>query len=239
MIEISVLRAGAAVATVSDEEWIKGDEVRIERLVDKRASQVHVYYGQKNPLVDLKDRRNYHSRFIPAFDNNYTTESIREVFMRFMPQFARGHAEACANRLTAMFRDPPKQASFIAHASRDGVIDPSDYFHMSTRELQDKTGARDELTMFAATSIERRENAIELVGQSVRFTDESIGGSPGSTERPIFIENDAMNLNLRTIHDSQYEAPTGTETIAVTVEDIVVGSTSTGTSAMRSGSWPS
>lgn len=239
MIDIAVLRAGAAVATVSDEEWIRGDAVSIEPLVDKRASQVHVYYGQKNPLVELKDKRNYHSRFIPEFPNNYSTESIREVFSRWIPQFARDHAQECANRLTAMFRDPPKQATFTAHASRDGELDYAQYFHMSTRELQDATGARDEQTSFAVVSIERSENSIEITGQSARFSDEETSGSGGEVSRNIFIENDTSNVNLRTVHDSQFTAPVGTETIEVTVEDVIVGSTSTGTYAMRTDSWPS
>jgi hypothetical protein len=239
MIKIAVLRAGAAVATVSDEAWIRGDAVKVVPLVDKRASQVHVYYGQKNPLVDLKDKRNYHSRFIPAFTNNYETESIRELFLRVVPQFAREHAEECANRLTAMFKDPPKQANFQIHASRDGELDYAQYFNMSTHELQDKTGARDELTSFAVVSIERGESSIEVVGQSVRFSDQDGGGSPGQSVRSIFIEQSTFNINLRTVHDGQYEAPVGDETILVTVEDVIVGSTSTGSPAMRTGSWPS
>lgn len=239
MIEIAVLRAGASVATVSDEEWIRGDEVEIDPLVDKRASQVHVYYGQKNPLVDLKDKRNFHSRFIPALPNNYTTESLREVFSRWIPQFAREHAEECAERLTAMFRDPPKQATFTIHASRDGELDYAQYFHMSTSELQDETGARDELTSFAVVSIERSENAITIVGQSARFTEVAGAGSPSETVRNLFVENDANNVNLRTVHDGQFAAPIGTETIVVTVEDVIVGSTSTSTPGMTTGAWPS
>jgi hypothetical protein len=239
MIKIAVLRAGAAVATVSDEEWIRGDTVSIQPLVDKRASEVHVYYGQKNPLGDLRDKRNYHSRFIPAFPNNYSTDAIREVFQRVIPQFAREHAEECAERLTAMFRDPPKQASFPIHASRDGQLDYAQYFHMSTRELQDKTGARDEMTTFAVVSIERGENSIEIVGQSTRFAEEAGAGSPDEIVRNIFIENDANNINLRSVHDAQFAVPTGVETINVTVEDVIVGSTSTGSFAMRTGSWPS
>jgi hypothetical protein len=239
MIKIAVLRAGAAVATVSDEAWILGDAVRVVPLVDKRASQVHGYYGQKNPLVELKDKRNYHSRFIPTFPNNYATESIREVFLRVVPQFAREHAEETCNRLTAMFKDPPKQATFTIHASRDGELDYARYFKMSTRELQDKTGARDELTSFAVVSIERGENSIDIVGQSARFAEEDGGGSPGQVVRNIFIENDANDVNLRAVHDSQFATPTGTETIIFHVEsDVVVGSTSTGSPAVRTGAWP-
>jgi hypothetical protein len=88
----------------------------------------------------------------------------------------------------------------------------------------------------ATVELERGENEIVVRGQGVAFATLD----DGTGERVIYIENDALNLNLRTIHDSLYAAPDGTETVRfIVIDGATVGSTSTATKAMVTGSWPS
>ncbi len=63
------------------------------------------------------------------------------------------------------------------------------------------------------------------------------------TNRVIIIDSNINDVNLRTVHDSIYPAPTGSEsppiTLTVYIElQVIVGSSSTATPAFDVGSWP-
>jgi hypothetical protein len=85
--------------------------------------------------------------------------------------------------------------------------------------------------------IAREENEIAVKAQGVKFfTDpDEVAGV-----REITLNStDMRNLNLRTIHDSIFAAPTGDEEITfILPSGFTVGSTSTGSAAIRTGSWP-
>lgn len=244
-IKLAALRAGAVSPTVDERDWIlKGSFAPPKRQVEKRASRVWVYYGQKNPTEDLNDERNYHSRFL-SVDSDAESEdehgepANRQVFSRWIPQFGRQSAEECAERLLSMFRDPPIQASFTIHASRDGEIGYGQYFHLEHRDLQDKLGDADTSIAFSATSIEVGENEIGITAQSLKFPPTASSTSPSVDVRQIYIENNSFNLNIRSIHDSLFTAPAGSEVVYTTVVSAVtIGSASTGSAALRTGSWP-
>lgn len=244
-IKLAALRAGAVSPTVDERSWIvDGSFSPPRRQVEKRASRVWVYYGQKNPVEDLTDERNYHSRFLSIDGDAETPEqhgepANRQVFSRWIPQFGRQAAESAAERLLAMFRDPPIEVSFTIHASRDGEIEYGQYFNIEHASIQDERGDADTTVTFAATSIELGENEIGIKAQSLRFPTTPSAASPSVDVREIFIENSSFNLNIRSIHDSLFQAPAGGESIAVYVlSGVVVGSTSTSSPAMRTGSWP-
>ena len=238
-IELAALRATAPTVTVDDDSGIIEDSLSIRRLDERRASQVWVYYGQKNPTADLDDQRNFHSRIATPdlaaeSDVEYGVPAIREIFSRWIPQFGRAFAEETGERILAMFRDPPIEATFRLHASRDGDLAPARYFILRTAEVQDATGAVLPVTL-ATVEIERGENELEIRAQQVAFA----APDAGTGERVIYIENDAYNLNLRTVHDSLYAVPDGTETVRfIVVAGFSVGSTSTANPAMQTGSWP-
>jgi hypothetical protein len=208
--------------------------VRVKRQDEKRVGEVHVYYGQINPIKDLDDKRNFRSRSVtPVSEDLYGTAPIKEVFSRWIPQFGRQSAERCGERLIAMFRDAPHEATFTLHASRDGQLELARYFALETPEIQDALGAKRTMTM-APVEIDRGETTIAVRAQQVTFQTLTVAGV-----RTITIENDSFNLNLRDVHDSIYTAPIGDEVIEfIVLSGVTVGSTSTGTPAIRTGSWP-
>lgn len=241
MIRFAALRAGAASPVVNDRDWIVDGSLSLKRNVSKRASQVWVYYGQVNPIEDLNEKRNFRSRFVSVdagaeSDTQYAVPAIREVYSRWIPQFGRQSAERCADRILAMYRDPPLEARFALHASRDGELDLARYFFLKTSDVQDESGAEEQVAM-AAVEIERGENEIAIRAQAVAFS-----GDSETSARVIYIENDVNNINLRAIHDSLYAAPeAGSPSLSMTfivLAGVTVGSTSTSTAAMRTGSWP-
>jgi hypothetical protein len=238
-IKVAALRAAVPIVTVNDNTWIVDGSYSQKRQDDRRVSQVWVYYGQKNPVKALDDVKNFHSRVVTPdlnaeSDFEYGVPKITEIFSRWIPQFGRSSATQTGERVLTMFRDPPIEANFKLHASRDGDLALARYFNLETFEVQDDTGSILPVTM-ATVKIEHGENELEIRAQQVTFA----APDAGTGERVITVENNAWNLNLRTVHDSLYAAPVGTETVRFIVLDgVTVGSTSATTIAMQTGAWP-
>ena len=239
MIKFSALRASAATVTVTDNEWIKDGSLAISRQTQNRISQVWLHYGQIKPNGDLSDRTNYYSTLIeddPLAEGatQYGEIIVREVFSRWIPQFGRTPAQRTGQRLLAMYRDAPLEAEFTLYASRAGQIAFDRYFNLQIQEVQDEFGAATSSVM-APTMIENGEDYVNIRCQEVKFPSSP---PPGGSEIVIYIENDALDLNLRTIFDSIFA--TFTAPIRFIVEPgVIVGSTSTGSPAITTGSWPS
>lgn len=241
MVRFKTLRASAASVTVDEDGWILADSYSSKLQISKRASQVWVYYGQRSPAENLDERRNFASRLVIADvgaeeTTQYGVPVIREIFSRWIPQFGRDFAEDTGDRILAMFRDPPLEIEFTITTGRDGELGLAEYFDLEVTEITDDTGAMLP-TLFAATQLARGENDIRVKAQQVRFVT-----GDGETERVIYIENDSFNLNLRSVHDSLYSVPT-TQSPSLVVRFIVlagviVGSTSTSSASVRTGSWP-
>lgn len=239
MIRLVPLRAAAISPTVTDAAYIREGSLRHNREESLRVSEVWVYYGLKNPCQDIDDERNYHSRLVvsdPDAGENYGSEEKRLVKSRWIPQFGRDLASRVGHRILAMYVNPPIRASFKIAAHRGDEFALARYFYLDVPELQDVLGDPG-LVAMAAISIARGENEWSIEGQSVAFSSDPVTGD-GNT-RTIHIENSINNLNLRTVHDTLFAAPTGSEVITFIIDpDVVVGSTSTSAPALRTGSWP-
>lgn len=238
-IRYAAFRAASASPTVDDDGWIVDGSLSTKRAVEKRLSRVQVYYGLINPLEKLDEKRNYHSRLLdPDLEaegsTQYGTKQLRVLYSRWIPQFGRQSALECSERILAMHRDPPRDAKFSIHASRDGELDLAAFFYLQTPDVQDDTGAQ-ALTVMAPISIERGENEHGIGARSVNVAAEV-------TDRTIYIENDSERLTLREIHDSLYaELDVSSPSVPVefiVVEGVTVSSNDTGEPAMRTGIWP-
>jgi hypothetical protein len=241
MIRFQPLRPQGGVKTVTDREWIVDGSLDLKRQDNKRVSRTAVYFAQDNPTLRLDDRKNYRQRVITPdlaaeSPTQYGVPAIKEIFSRWIPQFSSGLAGDVGARINALFRDPPHEASFRLFRDRDGQLQLAEPFNLLTFEGQDDTGAQTPILM-SPVEIAREENEIAVKAQGVKFfTDpDEVAGV-----REITLNStDMRNLNLRTIHDSIYAAPTGDEEITfILPSGFTVGSTSTGSAAIRTGSWP-
>lgn len=241
MIDFIALRAGTSILTADDDSFIVANSLALTHRTEWRASQIWVHYGKKNPLGTHDDPENYHSVAITENPDKegstqYGTPAIRQVFSRFIPQFGRSQAEAVGERLLAMFQDPPREAVFSAHASRSEEVYVAGLIDLEVAEVVDASGAV-ATVQHAITRLQHGTEEIKLTSQAVVFVDEAADGG----ERVIYIENNAFNLNLRTVHDSLYTPLTGgspTQSVRFIVEEnVTVGSTSTSTVALTTGTW--
>lgn len=251
LIKVLALRASSSVDTIDDASGIIEGSLSIRRQEERRASQIWVYYSQRNPLGDQKDPNNYRSRVVVVDpdaedEEQYGTPKVWQIFSRWIPTSGRTSAIETGERILSIFRDPPTEAKLALDASKDEVLGLARFITLETSEVQDVTGAVADSNQYAITSIERRDARVHIVAQGMAFATlpATPGGSAGTEldPRTIFIDNDASNINLRTLHDSLYEAPTdGSPPLQVTfvVESgITISSSSTGSYAMRTGSWP-
>jgi len=236
MIEFVPLRAGTITPTVNDRDFIAAGTLTHKRQEDRRVSTVGVRYGLKDPTKDVDEDTNFHSRILvtdPSSAENYGSDAIRWVNSRWIPQFGRQVAQRCGQRILSMFVDPPLEANFTVDSARDGDFRLGSYFYLQVPEAQEHTG-ESRLVPMATTSIRRSENQIDIGGQSVAFAED-----PESFERVIHIENDSMNLTLRTIHDSIFAVPVSGDVVTFILDpDVFVGSNSTSVAAIRTGIWP-
>ena len=241
MIRFQPLRPQGGVKTVTDREWIVKGSLDLKRQDNKRVSRTAVYFAQDNPTLRLDDRKNYRQRVItPDLEaespTQYGVPAIKEIFSRWIPQFSSGLAGNVGARINALFRDPPHEASFRLFRDRDGQLQLAEPFNLLTFEGQDDTGAETPILM-SPVQIAREENELAVKAQGVKFfTDpDEVAGV-----REITLNStDMRNLNLRTLHDSIFAAPTGDEVITFTLPSgFTVGSTSTGSASIRTGSWP-
>ncbi len=248
MINLRALRASSSIATIDDAGWIIEGSLTTKPQDEKRLSLVWVYYGLKSPLEALDDRRNYYSRVVvidpdAELPEQYGTPKIQEVFSRFIPQFGRESAVETGERILSLFRNPPIEARFAVDAGRDEDLALARFITVETSDIQDATGAVEDANQYAVVSLERSNAQVNVVAQQINFAD--IPGDEGTEDDPrtIFIENDVSNVNLRTIHDTLYTAPTDSSPpLAVTfvvLDGVTVGATSVSNYAIRTGSWPS
>lgn len=239
-VDLVALRASSPSATVDDDTWVKDGSFSKRTQDTKRVSQVWVYYGQRDPTGDDQDTENYHSRVLdPDLDaegpQQYGNAAIRKVFGSWIPQFGRSTAIASAERIMAIFRDPPDEAQFTIVVSRSEELSLANPFLLEVAEIQDETGAVTS-AQHVPVSLARDENEIVVQSQEVVFSGSDEGGG---TTRTIYIENNAQNLTLREIHDNVYAAPTGVETITFIIQPgIQIGSANTSLYALSTGDWP-
>lgn len=239
-IQLTALRAAAPVATIDQDGWIVDGSLALTLNSEQRVSQVWVYYAQIDPTKDLSERTNFRSRVINADltaedDTEYGTPKIKEIFSRWIPQFGRGVAVDAGLRSLSMYRDPPFSASFACDVSRDADLHLSSFYTLAVDDIQDDTGTTLPVSI-ALVEVERGENDIKVAARQVRF----FAADTVSGDRIIYIENDSSNLNLRTVHDTLFAAPNGTETVRFIVTDgVTVGSMATSQYAIDTGDWPS
>jgi hypothetical protein len=234
-VHFKALVASTPAITVDDASWIVDGSLSMKRDDAKRASLFAVYYGQIDPTKSLTEETNFRSRVLSLDSTgNFSSDSTRKVFSRWIPQFGRNSAQSCGDRLLAMFTVPPLEAKFKHHALQSGELALADLFYLSTAEIQDDIGAISTVTM-APISIALGEEEDTIGAQEVRFAQPL----DPAAERTIYIDASAQNLNLRSVFDSLYPPPTGVETVTFEVSTTIrVGSSSTSSPAIRKGTWP-
>lgn len=206
---------------------------------DSRVSQVRVFYGRANPLTNSDQSDNYRQvRVVVDLDNeaNYGSAAIREVWSRWIPAGGSTAAQRVGDLLIGRYGTPPRRFTFAV--MRDSVSpNPrlGNLHSLAWRTEQNADGS-EETVPVQIVRLNASLTRFDLEAEEMRY--ESLD-SGDLDNRVITIDFDMQDANLRTLHDAQYPAPVGGETVTLIIAaGVVVGSSSASVPALDIGSWP-
>lgn len=187
-------------------------------LSDELITQVWVYYGQSNPTEKLDQGDNYVAVSVtvdPLAEgpNKHNLRRIKKIFSRWIDAANAGAAEDLGRRILNRYGNAPREVSFRVDA-KDNYLWLGDFVRLTNRLRVDRFG------LPTPVNIQLFQAQESSLGSEFQFTGQEF--IPALTDgdevedpniRTIPITSDFLNVNLRTLHDSQFGEPTGTETI--------------------------
>ncbi|MEW9808602.1 hypothetical protein ABUE31_21640 [Mesorhizobium sp. ZMM04-5] len=242
-IRLQVLRGiPTTAARFTMENVLKGSFDSKEQ-PDRRISQVWTYFGQRNPLERVEDPDNYRSTAITvdlAAETDYGSPAIKKIFARWIPAFGRTVALRLNDIQLGRFVTPPRHFSWEVLRSESDIVSLGGGYRLEWRTIQDATGAPTDapvqVTRIGVSVDKLRVEAEEMLFQQLDPED--------LTNRTITVDSNSLNLNLRSIHDTLYPAPTDADVLAgvtltcIIESGVIVGSALTANPAFDVGSWP-
>lgn len=242
LIRLQVLRSiSTSAATFTESDILEGT-LQVSEQPDTRVSQVWTYFGPRDPTKPLDEKDNYRSVAVTAdleAETDYGGQAIRKIFSRWIPFGGLSVAERLNDIILGRFKDPPRKFSFETYRFGASIPALGGGYQLEATPIQTITGAADsapiQVTRLTPMADRYRVEAEEMLFESIDPAD--------LVNRTIIIDSSTNDVNLRTLHDSIYPAPTGVESPAITVtcyieENVIVGSTDSASPAFDVGSWP-
>lgn len=223
-----------------DDNLIAGS-VRVRDMEDLRISTVIVYYGQIDPTEKIDDARNYnliYARIDSESITRYGSDKVKKVYARWISSAGGTKAKVAAARIGRRFSDIPRAIEFSLDA-KDASLWAGDIAAITHRDVVDFTG-QDLATLYQITSAQEQDT-FDYSGLEFKWGDAV--ASDGSVLDPgevVEIGVDSQNLNMRTIFDSEIGTTpdASTDFRLIILPGVIVGSSSTGSYALDTGTWP-
>lgn len=238
-IRLTVLRSIPTDAAVFDEHTIAKDTpLGIREQPDKRLSQVWTRYAQINPLKAIDDEDNYRSQQVTIdgeAETNNGSSAIKVVNSRWIPENARAVAQKLNNKLLARYRTAPRLFTFAIMRSSGLTVELGRGYNLSSPLFQGPDGAR-VLVPVQVVRLSPMRDRFLVEAEEMRF--EQLEDDVDPVGHLVIIDSDSLNIDLVTLHDSQFdEAEAGDEVNVVVNAGVTVGSTSTALKGFDVGSW--
>lgn len=234
-IRFDVLRPSSDTGVGPNESRILADSFAQADQPDRRYSQVWVFYNQRDVFKNLDEPTNFYSVYADSPGANlYATESIKQIFSRWIPRGAQGVAADVAGRALARFVNPPRKFSFSLFAT--------DPFKPTLGQTVPLTAPPIETAFGTQAVVSAVITGVQREGEGNIYEAEELNFDTSLVDigRTITIDYDSYNLNLRELYDDIYSEISGSTPIRFVVsQGVVVGSVSTGLYAIESGDWPS
>jgi len=238
-IRLQVLRAISTTAERFDDSSVAVGTLVPTEQPDKRISQVWTYFGIFNPLKNLTQIDNFRSTAITEdldAEADYGQPAIKKIYSRWIPFGGLTVAQRVNAIQLGRYRTAPRKFNF--EVFRRGASTPmlGEGCRLQGNPMQDATGAREDVPI-QIVSIRPRDDAYEVTAEEMLFTSFDSGDD---TNRAIIIDANVFDINLRTLHDELYPAPTTGDTVTCTIfAGVIVGASTTAARAFDVGSWPS
>lgn len=236
-LRLRVLRSMQSSALALDSSNVlKGSFSRKEQ-PDKRLSQVWVFYGQTNPLKGQEETENYRSVVGVADlvnEANYGSASVRKIFSRWIAPGGLTAAQRVGDLLIGRYGRPPREFSLatMRDAQENPELGAAYNLQWRTEQLADGSA---ETIQAQVLQLKPAKDKFEIIAEEIPLTlDEE-----DLDNRQITVDFDALDLNMRSMHDALFPDPTDGMTVNFLIEEgVYVGASSTSIPALQTGTWP-
>jgi len=224
---------GDTIYQVDDFAVVEADSGQVSDAVDQLATQVHVYYGQRDPLKG-DEKENYAAREIFFTDegspDKNRTETIKTIFAKWIPRLSTVHAIDIGEKMTDRYSKIPRKFEFSAPARAIGDMWVGDFVSGNIWANVDAFGTRLPLALqVMSATVSRARDLLKFSAQEFAF------------DRPIRINEKSLIIGVDTRNYNVYEefvlvygvAPAPTDKITLIIRaGVVVGSSSTSSPSM-------
>lgn len=136
---------GEATYTVTDDKDVIAGTLQVERMDEKRLSQVVFAYDIIDPTKSHTDLSNYNSASAPVDlvaegANEYDKSQYQTFYSRWLGPTGGSSATSIAQRYLNRFRDPPSEVTYEADIDGVANYDVADLIDMQSRVLVDDVG---------------------------------------------------------------------------------------------------
>ena len=133
----------------TDAEHIIMDSVSVARDDGNRNSQVWFHFGLRTPILPMDELKNFTTVKLSADlstegANAYDLKKVRKIYSRWVPTELSAVASEITNRLLAYYK-VTKKIITVTLDPKDDDVWTGNLITLSTRQLQDETGANPEL----------------------------------------------------------------------------------------------
>lgn len=219
------------ITDLTDAAQLIADSVSWVDQTNELLTQTWVYYGQINPVEKLDEAKNYAVLYVAINTDSQSanannTTRIKKIYSRWIPATNVSAAEDLGSRILTRYSNVPRRCTFSLDA-KDNALWLADFIRVANRlnTLADGTPDVTSLQVIQAAETQPSTKYTYTAQQYLLADPVDPTDPPDPTEptvREIPIAADLLNVNLRTLHDSQFAAPISGDTVIFTVRQGVV-----------------
>lgn len=204
LIRMQAVRSVPPTAAVLDDDHLVAGSFAASDQEDKRISQSWTYHGMINPVEPLEDPKNYTAVDALIDANLYHSDKIETTFSRWLTTYATAAARSINQRLLQRFGHTPKKFSFALDL-KDSELWTGGLAKIESRHLQGPTGRPQRTPIQVLRVLDQGRNtlAYEALEYNVPPPEDDEPSIP-----TIIIANDAIDLNVRYLYETQIGAVT-------------------------------
>ena len=240
LIEMTALKEPPInINYINNQEHIVGTVNPVD-MPEMRVSQVFVRFGQRDPTKKLDELNNYSQTYVrnnlaSSGADEYGSEKIETINSRWINNFNKAAAVELAAKKGRRFEMTPRQISYKVTA-KDSDLWIGDNIGINHPELQLPTGEQGN-NIYQIMSV---QEAGDFNYTALEYTyGAALPDDPDAGIDLVILGGNVNDINLRTIYDSIFPAPTDTSIVKFIIDNgVEVGSTSISSESIDTGSWP-
>lgn len=229
-VHFDVLRTNTASGALTEDQIFNLSQVDQPQ---KRFSQVWVWYNIRDQFKNITDKGNFYSAFAnPNNENLFDTESVKQIYSRWIAASGRSIAEDVANRVLARYTRPPRKIQFELFANA-GSIRLGEVRQISHPALESCSGDPSAINIIV-TGKDTRPDGYVINAEEYVFDASALSGP-----KIVPFDYDEQDANLRSKYDVNYSTVDEVNDIIFIVPSgVVVSASNTSVFAIETGSWP-